>query len=45
MDYNFPSESDTPEFLLDVEPYFDEMKKLSEKYSDRIKIRKGIELV
>lgn len=44
MDYNFPSESDTPEFLLDVEPYFDEMKKLSEKYSDRIKIRKGIEL-
>lgn len=44
MDYNFPSEGDTPEFLLDIEPYFEEMKRLSEKYGDRIKIRRGIEL-
>lgn len=44
MDYNFPSEGDTPEFLLDIEPYFQEMKRLSEKYGDRIKIRRGIEL-
>lgn len=44
MDYDFPSEGDTPEFLLDIEPYFEEMKRLSEKYGDRIKIRRGIEL-
>ena len=44
MDYNFPSEDDTPEFLLDVEPYFEEMKRLNEKYGGRIKIRQGIEL-
>lgn len=44
MDYNFPSDGDTHEFLLDVEPYFEEMKRLSEKYGDRIKIRQGIEL-
>lgn len=44
MDYNFPSDGDTHEFLLDVEPYFEEMKRLSEKYGDRIKIRRGIEL-
>lgn len=44
MDYNFPSEDDTPEFLLDVEPYFEELKRLNEKYGGRIKIRQGIEL-
>lgn len=44
MDYDFPSDGDTHEFLLDVEPYFEEMKRLSEKYGDRIKIRQGIEL-
>ena len=44
MDYNFPSDGDTHEFLLDVEPFFEEMKRLSEKYGDRIKIRRGIEL-
>lgn len=44
MDYNFPSDGDTPEFLLDIVPYFEEMKRLSEKYGDRIKIRRGIEL-
>lgn len=44
MDYNFPSEDDTPEFLLDVEPYFEELKRLNEKYGGKIKIRQGIEL-
>lgn len=44
MDYNFPSDSDIPEFLLDVDSYFEEMKRLITKYSDKIKIRKGIEL-
>ncbi len=44
MDYNFPSRVVGPEFLLDIEPYFQEMKRLSEKYGDRIKIRRGIEL-
>lgn len=43
MDYDFPSETDEPEFLLDVESYFNELNRLSGKYTN-IKIRKGIEL-
>lgn len=44
MDYNFPSEGDTPEFLLNVDDYFKELKYLTEKYTNKINIRHGIEL-
>ena len=44
MDYDFPSETDEPEFLLDVESYFNELNRLSGEYTN-IKITTPEDLV
>ena len=43
IDYDFPTDKDTPEFLFDITEYFNEMKRLELIHPD-IKIRHGVEL-
>ncbi len=44
MDYDYPSESEEPEFLLDVAGYYPAMQKLRQEYEGRLSVRIGIEL-
>lgn len=43
-DFDYPSEQEEPEFLLNVDSYLYELLKIREKYKDQISVRFGIEL-
>lgn len=43
MDYDFPSETEEPEFVFDPDSYFARLQKLQKKYTD-FPIRIGVEL-
>lgn len=44
MDYDYPMEDGKTMFILDVDKYFEELKRIRSEYSDSIKIKIGIEL-